>query len=54
MDLPSKAIFKMVSEEFEDGGTAFIDCLIANLDVNDVIDSIRTALVIAYSKCEEG
>ena len=53
MDLPSKAIYKMVSEEFENGGTAFIDSLISNLDVNDVIDSIRTALILAYSKNED-
>lgn len=53
MDLPSKAIYKMVSDEFEEGGIGFINCLISNLDVNDVIDSIRTALILAYSKNEE-
>jgi len=52
MDLPSRAVFSMVSEEFENGGAEFIDCLISNLDVNDVIDSIKSALVLAYSKNE--
>jgi hypothetical protein len=52
MDLPSKAVYSMVSEEFENGGIEFIDSLIANLDVKDVIDSIRTSLILAYSKDE--
>lgn len=53
MDLPSRAVYNMVSEEFENGGAEFIDCMISNLDVNDVIDSIRTALLLAYSKDED-
>lgn len=52
IDLPSRSMFKMVSDEFENGGEAFVNCLISKLDINEVIDSIRNSLLIAYLKDE--
>lgn len=52
IDLPSKSVYSMVNDEFENGGPAFVDCLISQIDVNEIIDSLRDALLVAYTKAD--
>ena len=48
VDLPGKSVFEMVNSEFEGGGPMFVDCLISKININDIISSLRDALLSAY------
>lgn len=47
--LPSKAVYDIAADEFENGGDKFIDCLIDGVDVQSIISALRSALVEAYT-----
>lgn len=46
--LPSKSVYNIASEEFEDGGSKFINYLIEGIDINSIISELRNALTAAY------
>jgi hypothetical protein len=46
--LPQKSLYKIVSEQFDDGKDKFIQCILDGLDVSDVIKSIGEALKLSY------
>lgn len=48
MMLPSKDLFNIVKGNFDNGVDKFIDNIIRDLDVSDIISSIREALYVAY------
>lgn len=50
IDLPSKSLYKIVSEEFENGGEKFIDFVVDGIDVSSIIESLKTSLKQAYEK----
>ena len=50
--LPSKAVYDIASEEFEDGGSKFINYLIDEIDINSIISELRNALTIAYESSD--
>lgn len=52
MMLPSKKIFDLAAEEFEDGADVFIDNIIKDLDMSAIVDSLKMALVEAYNGTE--
>jgi hypothetical protein len=51
--LPSKAVYDIAADEFENGGDKFIDCLIEGVDVNSIISALRNALVEAYTLADD-
>jgi hypothetical protein len=48
MMLPSKDLFNIVQTNFECGVDKFIDNIIKDLDVSEIVDSIRASLYQAY------
>ena len=50
--LPSKSVYKIASEEFEDGGSKFINYLIEGIDINSIISELRNALTAAYESSD--
>jgi len=50
MDLPSKSLYKIISDEFENGGEKFIECVVDGIDVRSIVESLKTALKDAYEK----
>lgn len=52
INLPSKAIYNIAESEFENGGKNFVDCLVENIDITEIVKSISDALRDAYSQNE--
>ena len=50
--LPSKSVYNIASEEFEDGGSKFINYLIEGIDINSIISELRNALTAAYESSD--
>ena len=50
--LPSKSVYTIASEEFEDGGSKFINYLIEGIDINSIISELRNALTAAYESSD--
>ena len=50
--LPNKSVYKIASEEFEDGGSKFINYLIEGIDINSIISELRNALTAAYESSD--
>ena len=50
--LPSKSVYTIASEEFEDGGSKFINYLIEGIDINSIISELRNALTTAYESSD--
>ena len=50
--LPSKSVYTIASEEFEDGGSKFINYLIEGIDINSIISELRNALTAAYESTD--
>ncbi len=48
IDLPKRSIYVIADEEFENGGTKFIDYLVSQIDVQNIKSALRTALVESY------
>jgi hypothetical protein len=48
IDLPKRSIYVIADEEFENGGTKFIDYLVSQIDVQNIKSALRAALVGAY------
>lgn len=53
INLPSKAIYNIAESEFENGGNNFVDCLVEDIDIKEIVKSISSALKTAYAKEEE-
>lgn len=53
ISLPAKSIFKIASSEFEFGAGKFIDYVIDGLEVDSIIESIKSALLESYSSDDE-
>lgn len=52
INLPSKAIYNIAESEFENGGNNFVDCLVEDIDIKEIVRSISEALKESYSKDE--
>ena len=50
IDLPSKAVYDIADSEFENGGEEFVNFIIQDIDVNMIIESLRDALLDAFSE----
>ena len=50
MSLPSKDLFSIAVNQFDDGERKFIDTVVSGLDVSDVIESIKNSLRVSYRK----
>lgn len=46
--LPSRSIYKIAADEFEDGVNQFIDYVVQNIDTKIIIDELKIALIQAY------
>ena len=53
INLPSKAIYNIAESEFENGGKNFVDCLVEDIDIKEIVRSISDALKTAYASVEE-
>jgi len=53
IELPSKSVYDIATDEFEDGDEKFIDCVVNSIDTAEIINSLRVALKAAYSEKEE-
>ena len=52
INLPSKSIYNIAESEFEDGGKNFVDCLVEDIDITEIVKSLRVALRQAYAEGE--
>ena len=52
MKLPSKYIYNIAANEFENGVDNFIDCIVSDIDISMIIDQLKSALKMAYSEPE--
>ncbi len=50
INLPSKSIYNIAKAEFENGGEKFVDCLVEQMDVNEIVKSISDALRMSYEE----
>ena len=48
INLPSRAIYNIAKSEFEDGGAKFVDCLVEQMNINDIVKSVSDALKTSY------
>jgi hypothetical protein len=48
ISLPSKALYNVAKESFEDGDNKVIDYIINNIDNKKIKDSLKTALFLSY------
>ena len=48
IQLPQKSLYKIVSEQFDDGKEKFIQYILDGLDTTDIIKSIGEALKVSY------
>lgn len=53
VNLPSKSIYQIAESEFENGGKNFVDCLVENIDITEIVRSISDALHDAYKSNED-
>lgn len=49
ISLPSKSVYTIAESEFDNGGEKFINYLIKDIDVNEIISSIKQSLIDLYS-----
>ena len=54
MKLPSKYIYNIAVNEFEDGLEKFIDCIVDGIDTKMIIDQLKEALRSAYTSEDSG
>ena len=47
--LPSKSVYLMAEEEFENGGEIFIDYLVSNISSEVIIESLKDAIKAGYT-----
>jgi hypothetical protein len=52
ISLPSKSVYQIAESEFENGGEKFINYLIRDIDVNEIIANIRESLKELYSNSD--
>ena len=52
INLPSKSIYNIAESEFEDGGKNFVDCLVEDIDITEIVKSLSVALRQAYANEE--
>lgn len=52
IDLPAKSLFNIAKDNFDDGANKFIDVILNSIDYKCVKDSLRDALLAAYSNNE--
>lgn len=48
MKLPSKDLFAIASSNFDDGEEKFIDTIIQDLEISEIIDSLKASLLKSY------
>jgi len=53
ISLPSKSLYNVAKESFENGSTKVIDYIISNLDNSKLKDSLKVALLSAYEDNDE-
>lgn len=50
INVPSVNVFKIADEDFEDGANLFVQYVIDTINVNDIKDALKTALLEEYRK----
>ena len=50
IDLPSKDLFNIVKNNFEDGSEKFIDVILSHIDYDMLVSSLKEALTNAYNE----
>lgn len=53
ISLPSKSLYTMIKNDFENGTETFFDYIISSIDVNSIKDAIRESLKNAYENSEQ-
>lgn len=50
IDMPSKSLYKIASENFENGSETFINVILSQIDMETILKSLKDALKIAYNE----
>lgn len=50
IDMPSKSLYKIASENFENGSETFINVILSQIDMETILKSLKDALEIAYNE----
>ena len=50
INLPSKSIYNIAKAEFENGGEKFVDCLVEEMNISEIVKSISDALRASYEE----
>lgn len=53
MNLPSRSMYMIAESEFDDGGNKFIDCVVEDMDVSEIINQLKVTLKTEYSQKRE-
>ncbi len=53
INLPSRSIYNIAKAEFEDGGEKFVDCLVEEMNISEIVKSVSVALRTAYEESSE-
>lgn len=53
ISLPSKSLYTMIKNDFENGTETFFDYIISSIDINSIKDAIRESLKNAYENSEQ-
>lgn len=53
INLPSRAIYNIAKSEFENGGKKFVDCLVEEMNISEIVKSVSEALRVAYEESED-
>ena len=53
INLPSKSIYNIAASEFDNGGEKFVNYLIEDIDINEIISSLRESLSESYASSSD-
>ena len=53
INLPSRAIYNIAKSEFDNGGEKFVDCLVEEMNISEIVKSVSTALRAAYEESDD-
>ena len=53
INLPSKSIYNIAKSEFDNGGEKFVDCLVEEMNISEIVKSVSIALRTAYEESDE-
>ncbi len=53
INLPSKSIYNIAKSEFDDGGEKFVDCLVEEMNISEIVKAVSVALREAYEESDD-